>query len=124
MGKGTFGTRCRSFIPVGGGAGYHRFHPAWGDPSPGGHPHRGGACRQAGGIEHRPGPPGRNPTKRLAHRLSGASGLLSSLPGLQHLEVRLAYRGMDYALYSEFESRQALETYAEHPLHIEAKGKF
>ena len=36
----------------------------------------------------------------------------------------MAFQGMDYALYSEFESRQALEQYAEHPLHLEAKDKF
>jgi hypothetical protein len=31
---------------------------------------------------------------------------------------------MDYALYSEFESREALAAYAVHPLHLEAKEKF
>jgi len=31
---------------------------------------------------------------------------------------------MDYALYSEFESREALAAYATHPLHEEAKTKF
>ena len=50
--------------------------------------------------------------------------LVGKIPGLLHLEVRLAFRGMDYALYSEFESRQALEAYAEHPLHLEAKKHF
>ena len=47
--------------------------------------------------------------------------LVGKIPGLLHLEVRLAFEGMDYALYSEFESRQALENYATHPLHEEAK---
>ena len=50
--------------------------------------------------------------------------LVGQIPGLQHLEVRLAFNGMDYALYSEFESRQALENYAVHPLHVAAKGNF
>ena len=50
--------------------------------------------------------------------------LVGKIPGLQHLEVRLAFNGMDYALYSEFESRQALESYATHPLHVAAKGNF
>ena len=50
--------------------------------------------------------------------------LVGKIPGLQHLEVRLAFNGMDYALYSEFESREALENYAVHPLHIQAKGNF
>ena len=50
--------------------------------------------------------------------------LVGKIPGLLHLEVRLAFNGMDYALYSEFESRQALEDYAVHPLHEAAKGNF
>ena len=50
--------------------------------------------------------------------------LVGQIPGLQHLEVRLAFSGMDYALYSEFESRESLESYAIHPLHLAAKEKF
>ena len=50
--------------------------------------------------------------------------LVGKIPGLLHLEVQLAFQGMDYALYSEFESREALVQYAEHPLHLEAKDKF
>ena len=50
--------------------------------------------------------------------------LVGKIPGLQHLEIRLAFNGMDYALYSEFESRKALEDYAVHPLHQEAKTHF
>ena len=50
--------------------------------------------------------------------------LVGSIPGLLHLEIRRAYNGMDYALYSEFETRQALTDYASHPLHLEAKGHF
>ena len=50
--------------------------------------------------------------------------LVGKIPGLLHLEVRLAFNGMDYALYSEFESRQALAAYAEHPAHLEAKTHF
>ena len=50
--------------------------------------------------------------------------LVGKIPGLKHLEVRLAFKGMDYALYSEFESREALEGYAIHPLHLEAKKQF
>jgi len=52
------------------------------------------------------------------------SPLVGKIPGLLHLEVRLTFNGMDYALYSEFESREALEKYAVHPLHQEAKGHF
>ncbi len=50
--------------------------------------------------------------------------LVGKIPGLLHLEVRRAYNGMDYALYSEFESREALDAYAVHPLHQEAKTHF
>ena len=50
--------------------------------------------------------------------------LVGKIPGLKHLEVRQAYQGMDYALYSEFESREALTAYAVHPLHLEAKEHF
>ena len=50
--------------------------------------------------------------------------LVGKIPGLLHLEVRRTFQGMDYALYSEFESRKALEEYADHPLHQEAKSKF
>ena len=50
--------------------------------------------------------------------------LVGKIPGLLHMEVRLAFNGMDYALYSEFESKKALEEYAAHPLHQEAKTHF
>ena len=50
--------------------------------------------------------------------------LVGKIPGLLHLEIRRAFSGMDYALYSEFESRDALTAYASHPLHQEAKTHF
>lgn len=50
--------------------------------------------------------------------------LVGKIPGLKHLEIRPAYNGMDYALYSEFDSKQALSDYAVHPLHLEAKEHF
>ena len=50
--------------------------------------------------------------------------LVGKIPGLMHLEIRRAFNGMDYALYSEFESRAALTAYATNPLHEEAKGHF
>lgn len=50
--------------------------------------------------------------------------LVGQIPGLQHLEIRRAYNGVDYALYSEFESREALAAYAVHPLHLAAKEQF
>ena len=50
--------------------------------------------------------------------------LVGKIPGLLHMEIRQCFNGCDYALYSEFESRQALEDYAVHPLHLEAKTHF
>ncbi len=50
--------------------------------------------------------------------------LVGKIPGLLHLEVRRAYNGADYALYSEFESRDALAAYTVNPLHKEAKTHF
>lgn len=51
--------------------------------------------------------------------------LVGVIPGLQKMEIRACYQGgMDYALYSEFESREALKNYATHPLHLEAKEHF
>ena len=50
--------------------------------------------------------------------------LVGKIPGLLHLEVRRAWQGMDYALYSEFESREAMLNYAKHPLHLAAKAQF
>ncbi len=51
--------------------------------------------------------------------------LVGVIPGLTHMEIRAAYQGgMDYALYSEFESREALASYAGHPAHLAAKEHF
>ena len=51
--------------------------------------------------------------------------LVGKIPGLTHMEIREVYQGgMDYCLYSEFDSKEALAAYAVHPLHLEAKDKF
>ena len=51
--------------------------------------------------------------------------LVGVIPGLTHMEIRATYQGgMDYALYSEFESKEALENYAVHPAHLAAKEHF
>ena len=51
--------------------------------------------------------------------------LVGVIPGLNHMEIRAAYQGgMDYALYSEFESREALAIYRDHPAHLAAKAHF
>ena len=51
--------------------------------------------------------------------------LVGVIPGLTHMEIRATYQGgMDYALYSEFESKEALAAYREHPAHMAAKEHF
>ena len=51
--------------------------------------------------------------------------LVGVVPGLSHMEIRAAYQGgMDYALYSEFESPKALADYRDHPAHLAAKEHF
>ena len=50
--------------------------------------------------------------------------LVGRIPGLIHMEIRQAFNGMDYALYSEFESAEHLKAYSTHPLHLEAKTHF
>ena len=50
--------------------------------------------------------------------------LVGKIPGLLRMEIRRCFQGMDYILYSEFESRDALAAYREHPLHLAAKDTF
>ena len=51
--------------------------------------------------------------------------LVGVIPGLTKMEIRPCYQGgMDYALYSEFESKEALANYAGHPAHQAAKAHF
>ncbi len=50
--------------------------------------------------------------------------LVGKIPGLLFMQIRPCYQGSDYALYSEFESKEALAAYATNPLHLEAKIHF
>lgn len=50
--------------------------------------------------------------------------LAGKIAGLIHAEVERCFNGVDFALYTELESREALAVYAEHPLHTEAKSHF
>ena len=51
--------------------------------------------------------------------------LVGKIDGLSWMEINQAYQGgMDYALYSEFESKEALAAYREHPAHLAAKEHF
>ena len=50
--------------------------------------------------------------------------LVGQIPGLMHMEIRRCYQGCDYALYSEFGSKEDVPAYRAHPLHQEAKSHF
>ena len=50
--------------------------------------------------------------------------LVGKIPGLLSLEVKRCFAGCDFVLISELESRDALNFYAPHPLHEEAKSQF
>ena len=51
--------------------------------------------------------------------------LVGVIPGLKHMEIRATVQGnTDYALYSEFESKEALVQYKDHPAHLAAKKHF
>ena len=50
--------------------------------------------------------------------------LAGKIAGLNHVEVRRTYAGADIALYCELDSREAMDAYAVHPLHEEAKSHF
>ncbi|MBX3636532.1 MAG: Dabb family protein [Rubrivivax sp.] len=51
--------------------------------------------------------------------------LRGQVPGLRHLEVGLDVSGVDYAcdvvLVTDFDSREALAAYAEHPAHLRVR---
>ena len=50
--------------------------------------------------------------------------LVGKIEGLNHVEVKKTFAGMDFALYCELESKEAMAAYAVHPLHEEAKTHF
>ncbi|MCY1236738.1 Stress responsive A/B Barrel Domain protein [compost metagenome] len=60
------------------------------------------------------------------HRIKQAfEGLAGRIPGLRHVEVGIDFSGADHAcdtvLLAEFESRAALDAYAEHPEHLRVR---
>ena len=64
--------------------------------------------------------------KEAAVRLiaSKLEPLVGVIPGLLKMEVRRACQEVDCVLYSEFESMQALQDYAQHSAHLQAKEYF
>ena len=67
---------------------------------------------------------GENPAEVAAIAASVLEPLAGKIEGLRHVEVRKTYAGMDFALYCELDSREAMAAYAVHPLHEEAKTHF
>ena len=67
---------------------------------------------------------GVNKEKAVSIIASVLEPLVGKIPGLLRMEIRACFNGSDYALYSEFESREALSAYATNPLHLEAKTHF
>lgn len=63
--------------------------------------------------------------RNLALLKSEFESLRGRIPGLLHLEVGIDDSRIDYAcdavLYTEFESRQALADYAQHPEHLRVR---
>lgn len=64
---------------------------------------------------------GRSKAESAAAIKEALEALKGKIPGLLHIEVGLDFDGSDQAadvaLYSEFESREALAAYQAHPLH-------
>ena len=63
---------------------------------------------------------------RNTHKLKAAfEGMLGRIPGLRVLEIGVDFSRVDYAcdvvLYSEFDSRESLNAYAEHPEHLRVR---
>lgn len=62
--------------------------------------------------------------QRLCQSFESLNG---RIPGLLHLEIGIDTSNVDYAcdvvLYSEFESKAALDHYASHPEHLRVKAE-
>ena len=63
--------------------------------------------------------------RHIAQLKAAFESLRGRVPGLLHLEVGVDESRVDYAcdvvLYTEFDSREALAAYAEHPEHLRVK---
>ncbi|WP_342620190.1 Dabb family protein [Rhodoferax sp. GW822-FHT02A01] len=65
--------------------------------------------------------------KESAQYIKGRfESLLGKIPGMQKLEIGLDESRVEYAcdvvLYSEFDSKEALDAYANHPEHLRIRG--
>ncbi len=72
--------------------------------------------------EHAEGADKASNAVRMKELLDACAGIV---PGLRKLEVALAQPGLDctydVVLYSEFDSREALDAYQNHPQHVALK---
>jgi hypothetical protein len=75
---------------------------------------------------HEQGLNGRSKQENLAEMQRRFAGLKSAIPGLLTCEIHADFAhtpdSVDVALYSEFESKAALEAYHPHPAHQEIIG--
>jgi len=67
---------------------------------------------------------GENPDEVAAIAEAALVPLADRIEGLNVVEVKRTFSGMDIALYCELDSKEAMAFYADHPLHTEAKSKF
>ena len=67
---------------------------------------------------------GENPDEVAKLAEAALVPLVNQIDGLNAVEVKRTFSGMDIALYCELESKEAMAFYADHPLHTEAKAKF
>ncbi len=61
-----------------------------------------------------------NKAENLARIKRELEALVGQIPGLLKAEVGLGFLGYDAVLLSEFDTRESLEGYREHPKHLEA----
>ena len=73
-------------------------------------------------LKIKDGVEGRTKAESMAKAKALIEGMNGKIPGLIHVEVGYDFSvsgdSADMALYSEFESREALEVYAGHPVHV------
>jgi len=67
---------------------------------------------------------GENPDEVAAIAEAALVPLADRIEGLNVVEVKRTFSGMDIALYCELDSKEVMAFYADHPLHTEAKSKF
>ena len=64
--------------------------------------------------------------KTIAEIIKRLTALKGQIPGLIHIEAGADINGspvaFDVALYSEFDSEEALAVYQDHPLHVDVKN--